>query len=223
MGQKKGFPLNKEVLQQLYDTLTIKEIAEQIGMSQETVRRTMVRHGIARKRSGPRPEFLPSIQDLDALYQQMSMQQIARRYGVGQTAVWKKLKEYGIVLRDYENGGHRKKPGRVFSEEHRRKIGIASTGRKSNWKGGLTEIHAKLRRSGAYKQWKLASLAKSQNKCEQCGKMNGEICECCGTKIVLHVHHIKSFAKFPETRFDPENSEVLCPKCHYSRHNGKTG
>ena len=70
------------------------------------------------------------------------MRQIADMYGVGETVVWNRLKEFGIKLHDYENGGHRLRPGRIFSEEHRRKIGLAMRGRvgplNRNWKGGKT-------------------------------------------------------------------------------------
>ena len=44
------------------------------------------------------------------------MRQIADTYGVGETVVWKRLKEFGIKLHDYEKGGHRLRPGRIFSE-----------------------------------------------------------------------------------------------------------
>ena len=50
----------------------------------------------------------------------MSMAEIATKYGVGETVVWKRLHEHGIELRDFKN--HRLKPGRIFSEEHRRNI-----------------------------------------------------------------------------------------------------
>src|SRR5690349_18351626 len=56
-----------------------------------------------------------------------------------------------------------------------------------------------------------------------CGVENGTACECCGAQVRLHVHHVESFAKVPERRFDPNNSEILCPKCHHSRHWSKPG
>ena len=157
----------------------------------------------------------------------MSMREISRKYQVGETVVWKRLKEFGIKLKDYEDGGHRKKPGRQFSDEHRKNLSLAHRGRTgskaSNWKGGLSEKNAVERRSGAYKQWKREALKLAGNRCTGCGVENGSRCEHCGHLTVLHVHHVKSFSKFIDSRFDPNNSEVLCSKCHYSRHKKKIG
>ena len=155
------------------------------------------------------------------------MRDIAKHYGVGETTVWAKIKEFGIKFRGNESGnGHkRKRPPRT--EEHSRKIGQSRTGKyvgekAGNWKGGVAQVHNRLRQSNAYQTWKKQALALRGNKCQQCGVEGGKICECCGTSIKLHVHHVKSFAKYPETRFDPENSEVLCPSCHHSRHRCKS-
>lgn len=150
------------------------------------------------------------------------MRQIADKYGVGETVVWTRLKEFGIKLHDYENGGHRLRPGRIFSEEHRRKIGLSMRGKvgplNRNWKGGKAAENLRLRGSIEYREWKSAALALRGHECQECGVKHKSTCECCGTHVVLHVHHVKSFANFPEDRFDPQNSEVLCPKCHYPRH-----
>jgi YHS domain-containing protein len=71
-----------------------------------------------------------------------------------------------------------------------------------------------LRQSSAYKTWRNQSKKRANYQCEKCGIKEGSTCECCGTKIYLHVHHIKPFASFIDLRFDPKNSMVLCPKCH---------
>lgn len=198
------------------------------GVHEETVRRALSRYGIKTRGPGPKRTFTPSRDDLYNLYQKYSMKQIARMHHVGETVVWKRLKEHGIKLRDYEDGGHRKKPGRKFSRSHRRALSEANRGRWAGdkhplWNGGISEKHLKIRRSGQYKQWRRDALALRGDKCQQCGVKNNTVCGCCGTKVRLHVHHIKPFAKYPESRFDPENSEVLCPSCHHSRHHGKPG
>ena len=169
--------------------------------------------------------FTPSRDELDAEYQNNSMRQIAEKYGVGETVVWKRLKEFGIKLHDYENGGHKLRPGRIFSLEHRRNISLSKRGKvgplNRNWKGGKTAENIRLRGSIEYREWKAAALLLRGYKCQDCGMRDRTVCECCGTQVVLHVHHVESFAKFPERRFDPHNSEVLCPKCHRSRHRRK--
>jgi 5-methylcytosine-specific restriction endonuclease McrA len=166
---------------------------------------------------------------LESLYQEHTLKRIAEMYGVGETVVHKRVHEYGIKLKGYENSP-RKRP-KPFSESHKQAIkaaGLESRGKRTgekagNWKGGLTAINLEARRTGAYKQWKKQSLERVGYRCQECGIERHKMCECCGQKVQLHVHHLKSFAHHPESRFDPENSEVLCSKCHWSRHYGKTG
>ena len=71
-----------------------------------------------------------------------------------------------------------------------------------------------LRQSSAYKKWRRSALKYHSNKCQQCGIDQHSICNCCGNKIYLEVHHIEKFAKNIDRRFDPTNSSVLCRKCH---------
>jgi 5-methylcytosine-specific restriction endonuclease McrA len=226
---KEWAKLAKSDLAKLYQTRTAREIADLYGFkSDESVRKRLVSFGIPRRRRGGVREFAPPKAKLERLYQRHSMREIARMHGVGETVVWKRLKEYGIKLKDYEDGGHRKKPGRQFSREHRENLSKAHRGRwagdkNPHWKGGVYDANLRLRRTGAYRQWKLAALEYRGNRCQQCGAQNGTACACCGHRITLHVHHILSFSQYPELRFDAGNSEVLCPKCHHSRHHGKSG
>ena len=71
-----------------------------------------------------------------------------------------------------------------------------------------------LRQSSQYKVWRREAKKLHGNKCDQCGIGDRTTCKCCGNIINLHVHHIKPFSSFPESRFIPLNSSVLCPKCH---------
>lgn len=184
-------------------------------------------HGLMMK-TGPKRTFLIDKEQLERLYQEMPAKKIAELYGVGETVVHARIKEYGVTLKGFQNPRRRPKK---FTDDHLQAIRVAGAKRRGKWagennprwKGGATNENLALRRSGAYKEWKLASLALRENKCQQCGALKGSICRCCGNKISLHVHHVLSFAKFPEKRFDPENSEVLCAGCHHSRHSGKIG
>lgn len=173
--------------------------------------------------------FVVDKDQLASMYQTQTLKQIADHFGVGETVVWKRVHEYGIKLEGYEDSP-RKRP-KVLTEAHKQALRVAGVERRGkwlgeknpNWRGGRTDANLALRRSGAYKQWKLAALALAGNKCQQCGAVKGHVCDCCGSKVSLHVHHAKSFAKHEELRFDPNNSEVLCVKCHHSRHFGKIG
>lgn len=206
-----------EELEVLKRSMTCEEIGKKFGCSAELVRKELHKNGIKVSRR----RFDPPAEELRNLYQVKSMREIAEHYKAGETVVFKRLKEHGIELDGYVN--HRLKPGREFTAEHRKALSLAHEGRWSdeknpNWKGGAVAKNMKARASGAYKQWRVAALALKGNICECCGVKQNSLCECCGVVTRLHVHHKKPFSKFPELRFDPENAEVLCPKCHNSRH-----
>ena len=185
----------------------------------------MHEHGIKIGKVGGRRAFDPPKEVLQELYQTKSMREIAEHFGVGETVVFNRLKEHGVELDAHKN--HRLKPGRVFTDEHKANIRksliarVAYGEKNPNWKGGATAKNLQARRSWEAREWKKNSLIRANHKCECCGVEDGRTCECCGVRVKLHVHHVKSFSKFPESRYDPDNSEVLCPKCHYKKHHWK--
>jgi len=177
-------------------------------------------------KTGPKRKYEFEREQLDEMYQRMSLADIARHFGCGETLIWKWIHKFRITFKGGKSGKHRKR--KPFTAQHLERMSKARQGKRSgenspNWRGGIHAINLRQRATGAYKQWKIASRKRAGNRCESCGVANGTECLCCGTKITLHCHHIKSFAKFPEYRFDPENSRVLCPKCHKHEHNGKIG
>lgn len=213
--------LPRDELESLYKTQSTAQIAQRFGVSAEVVRRRIHEYGITVKPKGARRVFDPPVKELRKLYQTMSMAQIAEHYAVGETVVFKRLKEHGIEVEGFKN--HRLKTGKTFSPEHRQALSKAKAGRWSgaknpNWKNGARQTNMQARSTGEYKQWRYAALARASFACESCGVAQGTMCKCCGHRISLHVHHVKPFAQFPELRFDPKNSEVLCPKCHSAKH-----
>lgn len=169
-------------------------------------------------------KFFVDKETLDSMYQRMPMKAIAEQLGVGETVIHKRIHEFGIKLCGYE--GNPRTRSKKFTPEHlaalrqahRKTRGVYVGEKNHNWRGGATEQNLAARRSGAYKEWKFSALNLAGNKCQQCGAINGHVCDCCGQRVTLHVHHVVSFAKHVEYRFDPLNSEVLCAKCHHSKH-----
>lgn len=217
--------LTKTQLMQLYETNSFEQIGKLFGVGAEIIRRRFHKVGLVPRKRGGAVMFNPDPVLIAKEFQLKSLAQIAKEYGVGETTVWAFVKKHGIKFGDDGNGKTRKRPPRT--EDHIRKLANSHKGqsgeRAGNWKGGLAIQNWKLRQSTEYRDWKRAALELRGNKCQECGSSQGHVCECCGHKVNLHVHHVESFAKCVERRFDPTNSEVLCSKCHTLRHNGKSG
>lgn len=73
-----------------------------------------------------------------------------------------------------------------------------------NWKGGITPINEKIRKSIEYRLWREAVFARDNFTCCHCGIYGGD----------LQADHIKPFAFYPELRFAIDNGRTLCVKCH---------
>lgn len=71
------------------------------------------------------------------------------------------------------------------------------------WRGGVTPEHERVRKSVEYKAWRTAVFQRDRYTCVECG-----------AKKDLNADHIKSFARFPELRFDVSNGRTLCVPCH---------
>ena len=97
--------------------------------------------------------------------------------------------------------------GKKFSEEHKKKISRANSGEKSYyWKGGLSRNK---QGTPKYRQWRSDIFQRDNWTCQTCGTRSGE-----GTSIFLEPHHIKSWAKYPELRYNLDNGITLCRECH---------
>ncbi len=73
------------------------------------------------------------------------------------------------------------------------------------WKGGVTSINRKLRKSREFKEWRTKVFEFDNYTCW--------ICETRGS-IKLHPHHLKRFSDYPELRFNISNGLTLCEFCH---------
>lgn len=111
--------------------------------------------------------------------------------------------------------------GRIISEETRKRMSTAMVskamrGEKSYlWKGGITPINQKIRRSFEYRLWRKAVFERDHYTCIWCGKQGN-----------IQADHIKRFSDYPELRFAIDNGRTLCFPCHrttdtYGRKNSK--
>jgi hypothetical protein len=65
-----------------------------------------------------------------------------------------------------------------------------------------------IRNSREYRAWRSAVFERDHYTCQNCSKVGGR----------LNAHHIKSFARHPELRFDTINGITLCTECHKKAH-----
>lgn len=72
------------------------------------------------------------------------------------------------------------------------------------WRGGITKINEKIRKSFRYKTWRRNVFKRDNYTCVWCGYK--------GKRIIAD--HIKQFATFPKLRFVVKNGRTLCCDCH---------
>lgn len=63
-------------------------------------------------------------------------------------------------------------------------------------------------RRGKHGSWARAVISRDNATCTRCA----------ATGVELHAHHILSFKDYPERRWDLNNGETLCFRCHWAEH-----
>lgn len=86
-------------------------------------------------------------------------------------------------------------------------VGIFAKDKNPMWKGGISKENSLIRASLKYKKWKLQVFYRDLF-----------ICQCCNSRKRMEAHHIKSFADYPELRFNVNNGVTLCNSCHMLLH-----
>lgn len=69
---------------------------------------------------------------------------------------------------------------------------------------GARTADKKARQTQEYKAWRTLVFRRDDYTCVHCGERGGQ----------LHADHIKTFALFPELRFEITNGRTLCVPCH---------
>lgn len=106
--------------------------------------------------------------------------------------------------------GNQNAKGAVRSEEFRKRVSEALRGDRSpNWRGGISREKP----TGLeYRAWRMAVFTRDEFTCQDCGDDSG------GN---LEAHHIKSWAFYPQHRYDIDNGQTLCKTCHAKTDNYK--
>lgn len=109
--------------------------------------------------------------------------------------------------------------GKKLSKETKQKITRSLIGKFAgekhpNWKGGITPMNERIRKSGEYRLWRTAVFERDNYTCIWCGARSGR-----GVAVYLEADHIKAFAYFPELRFAIDNGRTLCKPCHKTTQN----
>lgn len=73
-----------------------------------------------------------------------------------------------------------------------------------NWRGGTATELQLARGSVEYRDWRKDVLERDKFTCIVCGDDNND----------MHAHHLESFAKNKDLRFDVDNGVTLCILCH---------
>jgi 5-methylcytosine-specific restriction endonuclease McrA len=81
-----------------------------------------------------------------------------------------------------------------------------------NWKGGNSRGYKTGYYSVEYKMWRRAVFTRDNHVCQKCFGERGQY---------ITAHHIKSFAHYPDLRFELSNGKTLCEKCHSETDNYK--
>ena len=116
-----------------------------------------------------------------------------------------KLNMAGLELGRTPEVNEKKRGRRVsLSTEFKRGHRINAGEKSYLWKGGITPINKLLRRSIKFREWRESVFERDNWTCQEC-KIRGGI---------LHPHHIKPWATFPEIRFLVDNGLTLCASCH---------
>lgn len=168
---------NDDLIISLYiDGLSSTQIGKILNMSHRSVLNHLKKCNIDRRSLSESQwvfndkEMPKDLLDFDIMYdlyinKRKSKKDIGKKYNCSPKVIDRVLRGFGIKLRDSSES----------------KIGLFSKDKHPNWKGGICSLYERLR---TYFNNNLSKKALERD---------SYTCQCCGSKVNLHVHHIKHF------------------------------
>lgn len=86
---------------------------------------------------------------------------------------------------------------------------IPSGDKSGGWIDGRSSENEYQRKCKSMKDWRNQVFERDGYRCQICHEVSGK----------LNAHHIKSFAEYPDDRFNVDNGITLCKDCHKWVHN----
>jgi thymidylate synthase (FAD) len=206
--------------QYIRNNLSLTEVARVAGISKETVKKWLRRHGI-RKPLGVRTRWTFAndsklYADREWLEEQyvlkdLDQESIARLTGVSKHTIRSWVRKHGLqksagswtVGREPWNKGKRYKAGWHHTPETKRRFSQHKSGEKNpQWRGGITRSAITIRRG--VNELRPGLLKRDLYRCRLCGSRSSQ----------LEMHHIIPVWARPDLVLDPDNIATVCRLCH---------
>ncbi len=129
--------------------------------------------------------------------------------GIAPKSVCDALKRAGIEVRSTNLGRKFPEVGKKHSEWLK---GRYAGDKNPNWRGNAVGKYSRDRQSYAAKEWATKVKQRDGYKCVECGSQGP-----------LHSHHIVSWRRSVELRYEVSNGLTLCIPCHQKAHEHEFG
>jgi hypothetical protein len=130
-----------------------------------------------------------------------SAKQLAAQFDVDRMNISRRLRRIGVSIRGKTDAARRGHKAWNLGKP----LPALRGANHWNWQGGRTTWRVKIMKSLEYKNWRRCVFERDKYTCVNCGDSRG------GN---LNADHIKSFADYPDLRFEVSNGRTLCEPCH---------
>lgn len=176
----------------LHTDATTRSIAREYGCSGSTIKVIFRAHTSADQRLQAR---------------RRKQGETLKRIGGGNPEIWKHSKWQG---RKHTTATRERQSLRKKGIRHSLDRRVAQSARIQGvaiekWQGFAITENIRVRKGSQLKAWRQSVFVRDNYTCLMCGKRGG----------ILHAHHIREFATYPELRFEVSNGATLCAEpCH---------